>query len=86
MLREALADAPRLKLRVRPHPRNDQAEMRALFDFVAPERIPDPDQTSLAADLAAADVVVMVRSTVALDAMFAGKPRVALAARAPRGL
>jgi hypothetical protein len=76
MLSEALADAPELKLRVRPHPRNDQAEMRALFDFVAPERISDPDETSLAADLAAADIVVMVRSTVALDAMFAGKPLV----------
>jgi hypothetical protein len=76
MLREALSEAPELKLRVRPHPRNDQAEMRALFDFVAPGRISDPNETSLAADLAAADVVVMVRSTVALDAMFAGKPLV----------
>ena len=74
ILREAFAKAPHLTLRVRLHPRNDATEMRKRFDFVAPEQISDPDETPLADDIAAADMVIMVRSTVALDAMFAGRP------------
>jgi hypothetical protein len=48
--------------------------MRKLFSFVPDELISDPARTSLAEDVASADIAIMVRSTVALDAMFAGKP------------
>jgi hypothetical protein len=74
LLRAAFADAPELRLRVRLHPRNDREEMRKLFGFVADELISDPARTSLAEDIASADITIMVRSTVALEAMFAGKP------------
>lgn len=74
LLREAFADTPGLSLRVRLHPRNDAVLMREQFSFIPPELVSDPNETPLADDLAKAGVVVMVRSTVALDAMFAGKP------------
>jgi hypothetical protein len=74
ILRAAFADTPELRLRVRLHPRNDREEMRKLFGFVPDELISDPARTSLSEDIASADIAIMVRSTVALDAMFAGKP------------
>ncbi len=74
ILRDAFADSKRRCLRVRLHPRNSEAEMRGLFSWISPDQISYPLKTPLADDIGSADVAIMVRSTVALDAMFAGVP------------
>jgi hypothetical protein len=74
MLRTAFACATDFELRVRLHPRNKRAEIRKLFNWVAQEQFSDPLTTPLAEDIGGADAAIMVRSTVALDAMFAGVP------------
>jgi hypothetical protein len=75
-LRTAFADIRDVKLRVRLHPRNTEAEIRALFSWVAQDRFSNPLKTPLAEDIGSADAAIMVRSTVALDAMFAGVPMI----------
>ena len=74
ILRTAFACATDFELRVRLHPRNNRAEIRKLFNWVAQEQFSDPLTTPLAEDIGGADAAIMVRSTVALDAMSAGVP------------
>jgi hypothetical protein len=74
IMREAFAGARDARLRVRLHPRNDAVATRALYDFVPDGNISDPNATPISEDIANADLAIMMRSTVALEAMFAGKP------------
>jgi hypothetical protein len=76
ILRTAFASANDFELRVRLHPRNTQSEIRNLFNWVSQEKFSDPLTTPLAQDIGSADAAIMVRSTVALDAMFAGVPMI----------
>jgi hypothetical protein len=71
-------------LRVRLHPRNRESEIRHLFDWLNPDRFSNPLDTTLAEDIANARVVIAVRSTAALDALFAGAPLILLTPPAHR--
>ena len=61
---------------MRRHPRNTEADIRKLFSWVAQDWFSDPIKTPLAEDIGSAGAAIMVRSTVALDAMFAGVPMI----------
>jgi hypothetical protein len=78
MCRPALENAEACALRVRFHPRNDREEIRRIFGWVSPDAFSHPAATALSEDLAWAHAVTLVRSTVALDAMFAGLPVILL--------
>ncbi len=78
MCRAAVQSAEACALRVRFHPRNDREEIRRTFSWVPRDAFSDPAATALSEDLAWADAVTLVRSTVALDAMFAGVPVILL--------
>jgi hypothetical protein len=84
IVRQAFIECHDLNLRVRLHPRNRGSEIRKRFDWLAEDHFSDSLHTPLADDIANSDVVIMVRSTVALDALFAGVPVVWLSPDAYR--
>ena len=75
MLRDGICRAPEFKLRVRLHPRNNRSRNAQAVQLGGAGAVfRSSHRRRLPTTLAAADAAIMVRSTVALDAMFAGVP------------
>ncbi|MCC7008735.1 MAG: hypothetical protein IT184_07955 [Acidobacteria bacterium] len=75
----AVASLPAVRLVIKPHPAETPDVYRPFVDGIANAAIAGPD-ADLAAMLAAADVLVTMNSTVAIDAMVLGLPALVIGA------